>query len=46
LSREIKIDTLCPGLQDATGTMAYMQFEAIGVSRVKTQLSVSYTNSV
>ncbi len=30
--------------QDATGTMAYLQFEAIGVPRVKTQLSVSYVD--
>lgn len=28
--------------QDATGTMAYLQFETIGVPRVKTELSVSY----
>jgi len=28
--------------QDATGTMAYLQFEAIDVPRVKTELSVSY----
>jgi homoaconitase/3-isopropylmalate dehydratase large subunit len=28
--------------QDATGTMAYLQFEAIGVPRVQTKLSVSY----
>ena len=28
--------------QDATGTMAYLQFEAIGVPRVKTELSVAY----
>lgn len=28
--------------QDATGTMAYLQFEAIGIPRVKTELSVSY----
>ncbi len=28
--------------QDATGTMAYLQFEAMGVDRVKTELSVSY----
>jgi aconitate hydratase len=28
--------------QDATGTMAYLQFEAMGVPRVKTDLSVSY----
>lgn len=28
--------------QDATGTMVYLQFEAIGVPKVKTGLSVSY----
>lgn len=28
--------------QDSTGTMAYLQFEAIGVPRVKTKLSVAY----
>ncbi len=28
--------------QDATGTMAYIEFEAIGVPRVKTELSVAY----
>ena len=28
--------------QDATGTMAYLDFEAIGVKRVKTELSVAY----
>jgi len=28
--------------QDATGTMAYLQFEAIGVPKIKTDLSVSY----
>ncbi|MGO8695025.1 MAG: aconitate hydratase [Rectinemataceae bacterium] len=28
--------------QDATGTMAYLQFEALGVPRVRTELSVSY----
>ncbi|MGQ9559972.1 MAG: aconitate hydratase [Candidatus Oleimicrobiaceae bacterium] len=28
--------------QDATGTMAYLQFEAMGIPRVKTELSVSY----
>ncbi|MHB9144254.1 MAG: aconitate hydratase [Symbiobacteriia bacterium] len=28
--------------QDATGTMAYLQFEAMGVPQVKTELSVSY----
>ncbi len=30
--------------QDATGTMAYLQFEAMGIERVKTQLSVSYVD--
>ncbi|HMK51671.1 MAG TPA: aconitate hydratase [Thermodesulfobacteriota bacterium] len=28
--------------QDATGTMAYLQFEALGISRVRTKLSISY----
>ena len=28
--------------QDATGTMAYLQFEAMGLQRVKTELSVAY----
>jgi len=30
--------------QDATGTMAYLQFEAMGVPKVKTKLSVSYVD--
>jgi aconitate hydratase len=30
--------------QDATGTMAYLQLEAIGVPRVRTQRSVSYVD--
>lgn len=30
--------------QDATGTMAYLQFETIGIPRVKTELSVSYVD--
>jgi aconitate hydratase len=30
--------------QDATGTLSYLQFEAIGVPRVRTQLSVSYVD--
>ncbi|MBI5789688.1 MAG: aconitate hydratase [Candidatus Schekmanbacteria bacterium] len=29
-------------IQDATGTMAWLQFEALGVSRVKNELAVSY----
>lgn len=30
--------------QDATGTLAYLQFEAMGVPRVRTKLSVSYVD--
>ncbi len=30
--------------QDATGTMAYLQFEALDCERVKTELSVSYVD--
>jgi aconitate hydratase len=30
--------------QDATGTMAYLQFEALGLPKVKTELSVSYVD--
>src|SRR4030043_329053 len=30
--------------QDATGTMAYLQFEALGLERVRTKLSVSYVD--
>jgi aconitate hydratase len=30
--------------QDATGTMAYLEFEAIGIDAVKTELSVSYVD--
>ena len=30
--------------QDATGTMAYLQLEALGIDRVKTELSVSYVD--
>ncbi|HET7318753.1 MAG TPA: aconitate hydratase, partial [Nitrospirota bacterium] len=30
--------------QDATGTMAYLQFEAMNVPRVRTELSVSYVD--
>jgi aconitate hydratase len=36
----IKIDQTLT--QDATGTMAYLEFEAMGVKRVKTELSVAY----
>ena len=38
----IKIDQTLT--QDATGTMTYLQFETIGVPRVKTELSVSYVD--
>lgn len=38
----IKIDQTLT--QDATGTMAYLQLEALGVERVKTELSVSYVD--
>ncbi len=30
--------------QDATGTMAYLQFEALGISDLKTELSVCYVD--
>jgi aconitate hydratase len=30
--------------QDATGTLAYLQFEAMGIPRVMTELSVSYVD--
>ncbi|MBO7721489.1 MAG: aconitate hydratase [Kiritimatiellae bacterium] len=30
--------------QDATGTMAYLQFESMGVGRVKNELAVSYVD--
>ena len=36
----IKVDQTLS--QDATGTLSYLQFEATGVDRVKTDLSVSY----
>ncbi|WP_022855629.1 aconitate hydratase [Thermodesulfobacterium thermophilum] len=38
----IKIDQTLT--QDATGTMAYLEFEAIGIDRIKTELSVSYVD--
>lgn len=38
----IKIDQTLT--QDATGTMAYLEFEAIGIPRVKTEVSVSYVD--
>lgn len=30
--------------QDATGTMAYLQFEALGIPKVKTKFSISYVD--
>ncbi len=38
----IKIDQTLT--QDATGTMAYLEFEVIGLDRVRTELSVSYVD--
>jgi aconitate hydratase len=38
----IKIDQTLT--QDATGTMAYLQFEALGLKKVKTEVSVSYVD--
>lgn len=38
----IKIDQTLT--QDSTGTMAYLQFEAIGVDRVRTKRSVAYVD--
>ena len=38
----IKIDQTLT--QDATGTMAYLEFEAMGIPKVKTELSVSYVD--
>ena len=38
----IKIDQTLT--QDATGTMAYLQFESLGISKVKTELSLSYVD--
>lgn len=38
----IKVDQTLT--QDATGTMSYLQFETLGIPRVKTKLSVSYVD--
>jgi len=38
----IKVDQTLT--QDATGTMAFLEFEALGLDRVKTELSVSYVD--
>ena len=39
---EIGLRIAQPLTQDATGTMAYLEFEAMGVPRVKTEKSVAY----
>lgn len=39
---DIKIDQTLT--QDATGTMAYLQFEALGLDRVRNELAVSYVD--
>lgn len=55
ISAHLKSGNLIPGeeialrmdqtlTQDATGTMAWLQFEALGVERVRTDLSVSYVD--
>ena len=38
----VKIDQTLT--QDATGTMAYLQFEAMGLDKVKNELAVSYVD--
>ena len=38
----LKIDSTLT--QDATGTMAYLQFEAIGIDHIKTEFSVSFVD--
>ena len=30
--------------QDATGTMAYLEFETMGIPRVKTEMSIAYVD--
>lgn len=42
--REIAIRIDQTLTQDATGTMAYLEFETMGVPRVRTELSVSYVD--
>ncbi len=55
LKKHLVSGTLVPGneiairidqtlTQDATGTMAYLQFEALGIPKVKTKRSVSYVD--
>ncbi len=42
--REIAVHIDQTLTQDATGTMVYLQFESLGLARVKTELSVSYVD--
>jgi aconitate hydratase len=42
--REIAIRIAQTLTQDATGTMAYLQFESMGMERARTELSVSYVD--
>src|SRR3989337_3732504 len=42
--KEVAVRIDQPLTQDATGTMAYRRFEAMGVPRVKTEKSVSYVD--
>jgi len=44
VGQEIAISADQTLTQDATGTMAYLQFEALGLERVRTELSVSYVD--
>ncbi|MDW7729197.1 MAG: aconitate hydratase [Bacillota bacterium] len=43
-NREIGIRIDQTLTQDATGTLAYLQLEALGINRVRTELSVSYVD--
>jgi aconitate hydratase len=43
-SKEIAIKIDQTLTQDATGTMAYLQFESIGITQVQTERSVSYVD--
>ncbi len=38
----VKVDQVLT--QDATGTMAYLQFEALGLPKIKTEVAVSYVD--
>src|SRR5512137_1312859 len=44
ISSEISISIDQTLTEDPLGTMAYLQFEAMGIPRVKTKLSVSYVD--